>query len=163
MKSKNMHVDENQLSFMHILEADEATYVAKYDDSYEFCFGKDIAFHMIRDSVYVMAFNRSHIDQRTEELLWILSDENQDNLCSFTSCCLTAGLDPFEVRFGILQTWKKILNEKVAISQGVKKRKPSQRGIDAFLESELEGFARYQKAFYYIYPDQVHKTAGSKH
>lgn len=161
MSAKSKAVDENQLSFLHILDADESTYVAKYEESYEFRFGKTIAYEMIRDSLYVLQFNRSNIQQRKDEMLWILSDENQEDICSFTQCCVTCGLDPFEVRMGIMHKWKVNLAEKLKISQG--KPSPKQKAVNSFIDGELEGFNMYTKAFYHIYPEQKARSPKTKH
>ena len=96
-KSKVVH--ENQLSFMSIFDATESEYdliSADSEHNYELRFSSKMAYEIIRDSIYIMTAYRSTGEQRVDEILWICSEENQEDLCSFTSCCKIAGLDPFE-------------------------------------------------------------------
>lgn len=155
MTAKSKHVDEAQMSFLHILEADEVTYVAKYEQSYEFRFSSKVAYEMICDSLYLMTFNRSNLQQRIDEIAWLLSDVNQDSMCSFTNCCRLNGLDPYEVRMSILHRWKEELDEKVSsLKLPDNKRNHT---IRLYIDSELSGYEKYKKAFYHIYPHEAVK------
>ncbi|WP_240198283.1 hypothetical protein [Salmonella enterica] len=87
-KSKVVH--ENQLSFMSIFDATESEYdliSADSEHNYELRFSSKMAYEIIRDSIYIMTAYRSTGEQRVDEILWICSEENQEDLCSFTSCC----------------------------------------------------------------------------
>lgn len=149
MSSKSKNVDETQMSFLHILEADEVTYVAKYEESYDFRFSSKVAYEMIRDSLYLMTFNRSNLQQRIDEILWILSDVNQDDICSFTNCCRMNGLDPYEIRLSALHCWKKELDKKRSLLKI--------SSIAKYIDGEIAGYEKYKKAFYHIYPHEAAK------
>ncbi len=74
-----------------------------------------MAYEIIRDSIYIMTAYRSTGEQRVDEILWICSEENQEDLCSFTSCCKIAGLDPFETRMEILHEWSSELAKQARL------------------------------------------------
>lgn len=161
MKSKH-HVPENQMSFLHILEADEITYVAKHEESYEFRFSCKVAHEMIRDSIYLMTFSRSNLQQRIDEIAWLLSDVNQDDMCSFTNCCKICSLDPYEVRAGIMSYWKRVIEHKlIMLNSNSKKSQPSQEVQKALIDSESLGYEKYKKAYYLIYPYEAAKRKAS--
>lgn len=151
--SKYKCVDESQISFLHILEADDVTYVAKYEESYDFRFSSKVAYEMIRDSLYVMTFNRSNLQQRVDEITWFLSDINQEHMTSFTNCCRVSGLDPFETRMNVLYRWKEELESKKIILQS-----PNHRLYNftkQYIDGEIAGYEKYKKAFYHIYPHEA--------
>ncbi len=161
MAPKTKHVDKSQMSFIHILDADEITYVAQYEESYDFKFSSKVAHEMIRDSIYILTFFRSNIQQRIDEILWLLSDENQDDVGSFKTCCGMTGLDPHEVHMSVLHRWKYDLERKQRIIKYTDHSKPSSRAryevISAHIESELAGYEKYVKAFYIKYPYEAAK------
>lgn len=158
MNAKSKLVDESQMSFLHILEADEVTYVAQYEESYDFRFSSKVAYEMIRDSLYLMTFNRSNLQQRIDEILWILSDVNQDDICSFTNCCRMNGLDPYEIRLSVLHCWKKELDNKRSILESPDNRRYSKAShIANYIDGEIAGYEKYKKAFYHIYPHEAAK------
>ncbi|EGT5675514.1 hypothetical protein AGJ34_21335 [Cronobacter dublinensis subsp. dublinensis] len=159
MNLKSKRENENQLSFLHVLDADEMTYVAKYEESYDFRFSSKVAYEMIRDSIYLMTFNRSNLQQRIDEITWLLSDVNQEDMCSFTNCCRMCGLDPYEVRIGVMHEWKRELDEKTLLLNFPKH--PRYKGIKDLIDGEKAGFEKYKKAFYHIYPQDASKRKAS--
>ncbi|PHM72210.1 hypothetical protein [Xenorhabdus sp. KJ12.1] len=155
MAYKPKYIHESQMSFLHILEADEVTYVAQYEQSYDFRFSSKVAYEMIRDSLYLMTFNRSNLQQRIDEISWFLSDVNQDDMCSFTNCCRMNVLDPFEVRMSVLHCWKKALDDKMFWLNYPNHRRYGP--IKQYIDGELAGYEKYKKAFYCIYPQEAAK------
>ncbi|WP_243211270.1 hypothetical protein JQ760_028695 (plasmid) [Klebsiella pneumoniae] len=155
MAIKSKVVDESQMSFLHILEADEVTYVAKYEESYDFRFSSKVAYEMIRDSLYLMTFNRSNLQQRIDEIAWLFSDVNQDDMCSFHNCCRMNGLDPFEIHMNVLHSWKKELDTKRFWLQFPNDRRYNY--IKQYIDGELAGYEKYKKAFYLTYPHEAAK------
>lgn len=155
MTSKSKTVDQSQMSFLHVLEADEVTYVAKYEESYDFRFSSKVAYEMIRDSFYMMTFNRSNLQQRIDEIAWVFSDVNQDDICSFINCCRMNGLDPFEVHMNVLHRWKKELDDKKLLLQFPDHRLYNY--IKRYIDCEIAGYEKYKKAFYLTYPNEAVK------
>lgn len=153
--SKKAVAHENQLSFNELFEADDRTYeaicVAK-DDRYELRYSQQMAYEIIRDSLYIMTAPRSNVEQRVDEILWFFSDKNQSDLCSFTSCCFFAKLDPEEIRMSVLHRWKHDLAEQDRLIQSKHYDAPS--NMD-FVESQRRGFQKYKKAFYHHYPNEA--------
>ncbi|MDI9095083.1 MULTISPECIES: hypothetical protein [Providencia] len=150
MAPKTKHVDKSQLSFMHILEADEITYVAQYEESYDFRYSSKVAYEMIRDSLYLMTFFRSNLQQRIDEISWLFSDVNQDDICSFHTCCKMNGLDPHEVHMSVLHGWKRDLEEKQSVLKCP--NHPRYNVVKNYIDCELAGYEKYVKAFYITYP-----------
>ncbi|EOC0012482.1 hypothetical protein ACI0X9_004211 [Cronobacter turicensis] len=159
MNLKSKRDNENQLSFLHVLEADEMTYVAKYEESYNFRFSNKVAYEMIRDSLYLLTFSRSNLQQRIDEITWLLSDVNQEDMCSFTNCCRMCGLDPYDVRIGVLHNWKKELDRKSLLLSFP--THPRFNVIKSLIDGEKAGFEKYKKAFYHIYPHEAVKRNAS--
>lgn len=155
MKKSMINHNDFQLSFFEVLEADEATYVAKFENDYQFVFNSQVAYEMIRDSIYVLTSYRSNIRQRTDEILWVLSDENQKDICSFTNCCLVCGFDPYEVRVSVLTLWRKEINRKVSILDDP--NHDDYVAVSNSITNERNGYEKYRKAFYHIYPAEAAK------
>ncbi len=155
---KKKHIDSRQTSFFELFDADENTYeaicVAKYDLGYELRFSTKVAYEMIHDSLVIMTNPRSNLQQRIDEIIWFLSDENQDDMCSFTNCCVLAGLDPYEVRLGVLHRWK---NEIEFTDNLINTNHWNAPSNIEFVECARLGYKKYKTAFYIVYPLEAAK------
>ena len=155
--SKTKVVDRSQLSFMEIFDADERVFdiiSAANDHKYELRFSSQMGYEIIRDSLYIMTATRSTLCQRIDEILWFLSETNQENLCSFTSCCLIAGLDPYETRMSVLHRWSRDLDEQDALIASGHYTAPTNM---EYVQSQKAGFQKFKKAFYITYPREAIK------
>ncbi|HEE9926002.1 TPA: hypothetical protein R8G25_003952 [Citrobacter freundii] len=159
-KSKVVH--ENQLSFMSIFDATESEYdliSADSEHNYELRFSSKMAYEIIRDSIYIMTAYRSTGEQRVDEIFWICSEENQEDLCSFTSCCKIAGLDPFETRMEILHEWSSELAKQARLIACHHFTAPTNM---EHVASQRIGYEKYRKAFYHTYPKEAAKPLKNK-
>ncbi|TDB44267.1 hypothetical protein [Photorhabdus luminescens] len=159
---RKVHVNKNQLSFLNILEASDREYdviSADMDHSYQLRFSEQLGYELISNSLHIMIAPRSTLEQRIDEILWFFSDVNQENMCSFTNCCLIAGLDPYETHMKIMHRWANELDEQAYLIKIGHYTAPNNM---EYVKSQRIGYEKYKKAFYYFYPSEAAKPKQRK-